>query len=51
VRAAILQAGHAAYAELDLATVPALELLIDGRNALDRGRVEAAGVAYAGIGR
>jgi nucleotide sugar dehydrogenase len=51
VRAALLQAGHAAYAELDLAAVPGLELLIDGRNALDRGRVEAAGVAYAGIGR
>jgi nucleotide sugar dehydrogenase len=51
VRAAILQAGHRAYADLDLAALPGLELLIDGRNALDRERVEAAGVTYVGIGR
>ena len=51
VRAAVLQAGHAAYAELDLASLPGLELLVDGRNALDRARVEAAGVAYVGMGR
>jgi nucleotide sugar dehydrogenase len=50
VRAAVLQAGHATYGTLDLSAVPQLELLVDGRNALDRARVEAAGVAYVGIG-
>jgi nucleotide sugar dehydrogenase len=50
VRAAVVQAGHAAYRTLDLASLPGLELLLDGRNALDREAVEAAGVAYLGIG-
>lgn len=51
MRAAIVQAAHAAYLSLDLRTIPGLELLVDGRNALDRGAVEAAGVTYLGIGR
>ncbi len=51
VRAAVVQAPHAAYQALDLATVPGLELLLDGRNALDPAAVAAAGIAYAGIGR
>lgn len=51
VRAAIVQAAHAAYRSLDLRTIPGLALLVDGRNALDRGEVTAAGVAYVGIGR
>ena len=51
VRVAIVQAPHAAYLSLDLHTIPGLELLIDGRNALDRATVEAAGVTYLGIGR
>ena len=50
-RAAVLQAGHAAYRELDPATLPGLELMMDGRNALDAKRWEEAGVAYAGVGR
>jgi UDP-N-acetyl-D-mannosaminuronic acid dehydrogenase len=50
VRAAVLQAGHAVYGEMDLTIIPQLELLVDGRNALDRARVEAAGIAYVGIG-
>jgi nucleotide sugar dehydrogenase len=50
VRAAIVQAAHQAYRGLDLATIPGLELLVDGRNALDPAAVTAAGVAYAGIG-
>ena len=50
VRAAVLQAAHAAYQELGVSELPGLELLVDGRNALDRGAVEAAGVAYVGIG-
>ena len=51
VRAAILQAYHAAYRELDPATIPGLEVLLDGRNVLDRDRVEASGVRYLGVGR
>lgn len=51
VRAAILQAAHAAYRDLDVGSIPGLEVLLDGRNALDRGRVEAAGVNYLGVGR
>jgi nucleotide sugar dehydrogenase len=51
VRVAILQAAHATYRELDLARIPGLELLVDGRNALDPAVVRAAGVTYLGIGR
>jgi nucleotide sugar dehydrogenase len=51
VRVAILQAGHEAYLRLDPGTIPGLELLVDGRNVLDREAITAAGVAYAGIGR
>lgn len=50
VRAAVVQAAHEAYRSIDLGALPGLELLIDGRNALDRTAVERAGVAYAGIG-
>ena len=50
-RVAILQAGHAAYRDLDPRAIPSLELFVDGRNALDRARFERAGVAYVGIGR
>ncbi|HVM24925.1 MAG TPA: nucleotide sugar dehydrogenase [Candidatus Limnocylindrales bacterium] len=51
VRVAILQAAHAAYRDLDPATLPNLELFVDGRNALDRARYEEAGIPYVGIGR
>ena len=51
IRVAVVQAPHAAYRSLDLASIPGLELLLDGRNALDPAGVRAAGVAYAGIGR
>ena len=51
VRGVIVQAGHAAYRSIDLGAIPGLQLLIDGRNALDRATVEASGVAYLGIGR
>lgn len=50
VRAAIVQAAHATYRSLDLATIPGLELLVDGRNALDSAVVAAAGITYVGIG-
>ncbi len=51
VRVAVLQAAHAAYRELDPATLPGLELFVDGRNALDRRDFERGGIGYVGIGR
>jgi len=51
MRVAVLQAAHAAYHELDPRLIAGLELFVDGRNALDRERFEAAGVGYVGIGR
>jgi nucleotide sugar dehydrogenase len=51
VRVAVVQAAHAEYLELDPGAIPGLELIVDGRNALDRGRWTAAGVTYVGIGR
>ena len=51
IRVAILQAGHAVYREMDPAAIPGLELIVDGRNVLDRARYEAAGIRYVGIGR
>jgi UDP-N-acetyl-D-mannosaminuronic acid dehydrogenase len=50
-RVAIVQAGHAAYLEMDPRAIPGLELVVDGRNALDRERWTQAGVAHVGIGR
>jgi nucleotide sugar dehydrogenase len=51
VRVAILQAAHEAYRSLDPSALPGLELIIDGRNALERERFDRAGVAYVGVGR
>jgi UDP-N-acetyl-D-glucosamine dehydrogenase len=51
VRAAVLQAGHAIYGDLDPAALPGLELMVDGRNVLDRDRWANGGVAFVGIGR
>ena len=51
VRVAILQAAHEAYRSLDPATMPGLELFVDGRNALEREPFDRAGVRYVGIGR
>ena len=50
-RVAILQAAHAAYHDLELAGIPGLELLVDGRNALDPAAVTAEGITYLGVGR
>ncbi len=50
VKVAIVQAPHAMYRDLDPAALPGLELFVDGRNAIDRDRWDAAGVAYLGIG-
>jgi nucleotide sugar dehydrogenase len=51
IRVAFLQADHAAYRELDLGAIASLELVVDGRNALDPDVVRAAGPRYLGIGR
>jgi nucleotide sugar dehydrogenase len=51
IRVAILQAAHEAYRSLEPGALPGLELFVDGRNALDRGPFERAGVGYVGIGR
>ncbi len=51
VRVAVLQAGHRMYLDLDPSRLPGLELMVDGRNLLDRERYEQAGIGYVGIGR
>lgn len=51
VDAAILQANHRAYRGLDFRTLPGCRVVLDGRNALDRARIEAAGMVYLAIGR
>ncbi len=50
VKVAVLQAAHDVYSHLDPASLPGLELFVDGRNALDPEPFEAAGVRYIGIG-
>ena len=51
VRVAVLQAPHRAYSELEPASLPGIELFVDGRNAIDRTRWEEGRVTYVGIGR
>jgi UDP-N-acetyl-D-glucosamine dehydrogenase len=51
VRVAVLQAAHREYVELHPSRLPGLELMVDGRNALDRERWREAGVVHVGIGR
>jgi UDP-N-acetyl-D-mannosaminuronate dehydrogenase len=51
VDAIVVQALHDAYGELDWRAFAGCRALLDGRNALDRARVEAAGLRYVGIGR
>jgi UDP-N-acetyl-D-mannosaminuronic acid dehydrogenase len=50
-RVAVLQAAHEEYRDMPPDAIPGLELIVDGRNALDRERWEGAGVTYVGIGR
>ncbi|OGO52573.1 MAG: hypothetical protein A2148_08780 [Chloroflexi bacterium RBG_16_68_14] len=51
VDALIVQALHDAYRDLDLRSFAGCRAVLDGRNALDRSTVEAAGLRYLGIGR
>jgi UDP-N-acetyl-D-mannosaminuronate dehydrogenase len=50
VDAVILQAVHPEYKGLDLALLKGCKVFLDGRNAFDRARIEAAGMRYLGIG-
>ena len=43
--------GELPDADVDFATFLGCRVVLNGRNALDRARVEAAGVRYLGIGR
>ncbi len=49
--AVIVQAFHEAYRELDFRAFPGCRIVLDGRDALSRERVEAMGLRYLGIGR
>ncbi len=51
VRAVVVQAAHDPYLAFGWDSIPGLELVLDGRNALDRAAIQATGVGYAGIGR
>jgi hypothetical protein len=48
--ALVVQAWHDAYASLDLRTFPRLRAVLDGRGALAREDVTAAGALYVVIG-
>jgi nucleotide sugar dehydrogenase len=49
--ALIVQAWHAAYADLDFGAFPGLRAVLDARAALDPDDVRRSGAAYVGIGR
>lgn len=51
VDAIIVQALHQAYRALDWRSFAGCRAVLDGRNALDRSQIEAAGLRYLGIGR
>lgn len=51
VDAVIVQALHDAYRAIDWRAFAGCRAVLDGRNALDRAAVEAAGLRYLGIGR
>jgi nucleotide sugar dehydrogenase len=51
LQAAVLQADHAAYRELEPAALPGVSVVLDGRDVLDAERWRAAGVTLLRIGR
>jgi UDP-N-acetyl-D-mannosaminuronate dehydrogenase len=51
VDAVILQANHSGFAELDWSALRPGTLVLDGRNALDAGRIRSYGLEYLGVGR
>jgi nucleotide sugar dehydrogenase len=50
IRAIVVQAGHQAYREFDFGRFSGCRVVLDGRRALDRKRVEALGMRYVAIG-
>ena len=50
VDAVILQAAHPQYTGLDYGAIEGCEVVLDGRNALDRTAIEASGLRYIAIG-
>jgi nucleotide sugar dehydrogenase len=51
IDAVVLQAAHAEYQGLDYASLEGCRAVLDGRNALDPGSIESAGLRYIAIGR
>jgi len=49
--ALVIQAPHDEYRDLDPASFPGCSVVLDGRNALSKEKVEALGLRYLGIGR
>ncbi len=50
VRAIILQAGHTAYLSFDFSRFTDCQVVLDGRSALDREKIESLGMRYITIG-
>src|SRR2546430_14680789 len=50
IQAIVLQAGHQAYREYDFSRFPHCRVVLDGRRALCRERLEALGMRYVAIG-
>ncbi len=50
IQAIVLQANHRAYQTFDFRRFPRCRALLDGRRALDRAKVEEAGIRYLTIG-
>ncbi|MFL5655644.1 MAG: nucleotide sugar dehydrogenase [Ktedonobacteraceae bacterium] len=50
IRAIVLQAAHQVYQEYDFGRFPACRVVLDGRRALCRERIEALGMRYVTIG-
>ena len=51
IAAAVLQADHPEYRELDPSALPGVKAILDGRDVLDPARWASAGVTICGIGR
>lgn len=51
VDAVVLQTAHPELITLDFSRFPSCRVILDGRNVLDRARIEACGKLYLGIGR
>lgn len=50
VQAIVLQASHEAYEEFDFSRFPHCQVVLDGRRALCRERIETLGIRYVAIG-